>query len=318
MGFVADEVDLGARLEWTESQGSIPALRARLAPRGRVLIESGDVPLLVGRVDVGWEDASLLYAPHGRPMDILPPWTAGECRRIGADTQQWFWTIQRRLQLSPRSPLHRGSWSLSDHPAPWAAPIFRQHVRDWLIDELVEQETEPDGSLTAYINYFRQPPGGAAALIPLRRLSSPDAPRVKAHRRLAREGLLAPVTLLRMSGLGGHVILDGHDRLVAAMAEDTVPRFACLSRSDAGRDERASSDAVAAYESAMASIAKAEERFPGPPQRVQEGRAAAAKRLGSQLSPSSAPTWAWPLTVQDWEDTARSMSPDWQASHSDD
>lgn len=44
---------------------------------------------------------------------------------------------------------------------------------------------------------------------------------MKACRKLARARELPPVLLLWVSGLDAHVVLDGHDRLVAASAEQT-------------------------------------------------------------------------------------------------
>ena len=57
----------------------------------------------------------------------------------------------------------------------------------------------------------------------LRSLSSPDDDRVRAWRRSFREGALPPVLLMWVSGLDRHVVLDGHDRLVAALAEGETP-----------------------------------------------------------------------------------------------
>ncbi|MFF5517656.1 hypothetical protein [Streptomyces coeruleorubidus] len=64
----------------------------------------------------------------------------------------------------------------------------------------------------------------------LRPLSPPDAPRVKAYRRRAREGTLAPVLLWFVSPLDVRLILDGHDRAVAALAEGSDPECVILER----------------------------------------------------------------------------------------
>jgi hypothetical protein len=56
--------------------------------------------------------------------------------------------------------------------------------------------------------------------ITLRDRSSTDSGRVKAWRKHARAGSLPPVLLYWISGLAAHVVLDGHDRLLAALLEE--------------------------------------------------------------------------------------------------
>jgi hypothetical protein len=53
---------------------------------------------------------------------------------------------------------------------------------------------------------------------------------VKAYRKHAREGTLAPVLLWWVTFLDGWVILDGHDRAVAALAEERTPECVELSQ----------------------------------------------------------------------------------------
>lgn len=65
-------------------------------------------------------------------------------------------------------------------------------------------------------------------VFPLRAFSEPDGARVKAWRKHARDGTLPPVLLWFVRGLEMMVILDGHDRLRAAIAEGTVPPVLAL------------------------------------------------------------------------------------------
>ncbi len=299
-------------MRWFEHQRPAPVLRVRLAGGGRMMIDVGGCPLLLARVDP-WQDGSVLYADADRPTRVLPAWTAADCRRLGADLDRWLWEIRRRLQASGRTPLHRGGWLLTDRPgAQWGSAAFSDAGSRVAVD-LAVPEAGPDGLLVAAIDYFSRVPGRAAVLFPLRRLSTADAPRVRAHRRSVREGALAPIVALTVSGLAGHLILDGHDRLVAALVEEVEPPVVYLSRTDTERGAQAEAQAVVRYERTMAAFAEAG-LIPGG----DDLGATAAKRLVDELRAGDpAPTWAWPLTVAEWESAARRISPAWLADVAD-
>jgi hypothetical protein len=72
-------------------------------------------------------------------------------------------------------------------------------------------------------------------VLPLRRLSPVDAGRVKAYRRQLREGVLPPALLWWVSGLNTLLVLDGHDRITAAVAEHTLPEVVVLAPAAAAR-----------------------------------------------------------------------------------
>ena len=299
-------------LKWTQAEPSTPGLSVRLADEGRVLISIDSSPVLIGKVARDWAEAHLLYPRAATNLDILPPWTASECRDLGHDTERWFHSIRSRLQASDRNPLHPGEWVLTSHPYPWQPAAFHEHAATWLREEVVEPVASTDGAFTAVIDFFSQFPGSASALIPLRPLSGRDSPRVKAHRRRVREGSLAPVVLLRVSGLGGHVILDGHDRLVAAIAEQQVPVFACLSRTDSAEFNKISGRAVSDYEATMAAIAEAELHSGGRVLGSAQQQAEASRHLARQLDGThSSPTRTWPLSIDEWEVSARKTSQAW-------
>ncbi|MDH8458054.1 ParB/Srx family N-terminal domain-containing protein, partial [Klebsiella pneumoniae] len=57
----------------------------------------------------------------------------------------------------------------------------------------------------------------------------PDAGRLKWWRKKCREGALPPVLVWYIAGLGSFVILDGHYRLQAAIAEEIPLSFLVLS-----------------------------------------------------------------------------------------
>lgn len=57
----------------------------------------------------------------------------------------------------------------------------------------------------------------------------PTGGRVKWWRKKSREGALPPILVWFISGLASFVILDGHDRLQAALMENRQPQFLVLS-----------------------------------------------------------------------------------------
>ena len=71
--------------------------------------------------------------------------------------------------------------------------------------------------------------GGNNMVLPLRPLSDPESGRVKAWRKLIPDGLLPPVLTWNITALCSSLILDGHDRMVAALAEGRSPVFLDLS-----------------------------------------------------------------------------------------
>ncbi len=162
-------------MRWTETGSSVPVFRIRLAPGGRVLAEAGTRPVLLGHIERGWVGGSLLWVQPDRGVEVLPPWTAGECRRLGADTVRWQHEIRRRLRESPNSPLHQGEWAISSYPTPWRSEeSFLRDRRRWLRTHLVEPRPDDDrpGAITAQLDFYSQVPGTASFVIPLRRLGA--------------------------------------------------------------------------------------------------------------------------------------------------
>ena len=130
------------------------------------------------------------------------------------------------------------------------------------------------------------------------RCPMPDADdsRVKAYRKQAREGTLPPVLLWWVSGLDCHLILDGHARLAAAIAESIEPPLLQLHRTLA-RDDLAArtEEAVGFYEHELARFAELSAVHGTT---VPDGAATAGPqlvRLLNDLNIAEQPTCAWPL-----------------------
>ncbi|MFW6054049.1 MAG: hypothetical protein ACOC9J_04480, partial [Persicimonas sp.] len=127
---------------------------------------------------------------------------------------------------SEASPLHSGSWWLR-HIAPVESTMLSPSTAepyglDLVRPQLgVEQPSlEQPEACTAY-----HPTG---AVFGLRPLSHIESSRVQMWRKRARRGSLPPVLLLYVSLFQGYLLLDGHDRLVAALAESAMPDCVAL------------------------------------------------------------------------------------------
>jgi hypothetical protein len=190
------------------------------------LLRQGDRVVLLGLQRAWW--LGVYYARTGLYRSPLPPISAGQARRFrdlagdGGDwAARWAHQFSRWLKSAGEGPLHAGRWTLETGMPTWSAA--QNWRRLWATDR--DQ---------GHISWF--PYGGevedARDVLPLRRLSPADAARVKSYRRQFHEGILPPALLWWVSGLDTLLVLDGHDRIMAALAEDALPQVAVLAPAD--------------------------------------------------------------------------------------
>ncbi|WP_234337114.1 hypothetical protein [Streptomyces xylophagus] len=273
----------GLVLAVTGRPGPSP-LRFETADGGRRLLRQGERPLLLGRLDGDGCCHDLALHRFDGYSSPLPPLRATQQR----SEVNWVHQYTRWLENAPDSPLNDGRWSLSRRgffaPGIWTTDF----VQEW-----------PNGSLELYCG------GGWHGILPLRRLSPLDAPRVKAYRKPAREGTLAPVLLWWVTFLDGWLILDGHDRAVAALAEGTQPVCVELRRVPDETDWRRTADEITeAHEQRLERLA-ARPAHPG----LAYQRATLDRAFGDTLSSlpyDDAPIPTWPLSggAQAWDELA--------------
>ncbi|MFH0520314.1 hypothetical protein ACHBTE_24455 [Streptomyces sp. M41] len=191
------------------SRSGPSALRFETAEGGRLLLRQGERPVLLGRAEGDGCCRDLALHRLDDYRSPLPPVRCAETR----GRTDWTHRYARLLEEAADGPLHEGRWRLTRRSV-FAPGIWTQDFVDgW-----------PGGSLELYCG------GGWHGVLPLRRLSPSDAPRVKAHRKRVRDGTAAPVLLWWVTFLDGWLILDGHDRAVAALAEGAVPECVELAR----------------------------------------------------------------------------------------
>ncbi|MFE9880916.1 hypothetical protein [Streptomyces sp. NPDC005784] len=166
-------------------------------------------------------------------------------------------------------------------------------------------EGHPDG----YIDWFVH--SGSWEVLPLRPMPDADESRVKAYRKQAREGTLPPVLLWWVSGLDCHLILDGHARLTAAIAESVEPPLLHLHRT-LRRDDLAAriDEAVDSYEYELARFAELRALHGHT---VPDGAATTGPRFARvlrDLHTAKQPNWAWPLPggKTQWHRTTREVT----------
>ncbi|MGX1130254.1 hypothetical protein RKD49_002444 [Streptomyces glaucescens] len=261
-----------------------PPLRLEWAHDGRRALHQGERPLWLGRtIGEGCCRDLVLHRLDGY-RSPLPP--------LRADLQRarrsWAHPYADWLEDAPESPLHDGRWQLARRgffePTVWTEDF----VRDW-----------PGARLELLCG------GGWHGVLPLRRLSPPDAPRVRAYRKHAREGTLAPVLLWWVAFLDGWLLLDGHDRAVAALAEGSVPQCVELTRvPDEEEWRRTVDDITEGHRRHLRELA-ARPAGPGTDRQraaVERGYADAVAEL--PYDPATTRTWPLPGGVAAWDDLA--------------
>lgn len=297
-GGLALDVDAPAR----------PGLRVEVAAGRRMLLRQGDRPLLFARVTRDHYGVDFLRA--GGIRSPIAPCRAGRARALAASgpdgaVARWARAFAGDLATAVEGPLHTGRWILTRHEAGRRYEHLRPAER-WLLLA---------GDHDGYVNWFTTP--SAWDVVPLRAPSAPDGARVKAYRRQARDGTLPPILLWWISGLCCHVLLDGHDRLVAALAEDREPPALVLGLRGDERDKDASRDWVLRhYARAMA---QAESQVAAATAHPFTAYVAVNRQLGEALNGierMQGRTRAWPVPggVDTWRRQAAATDPAWPAS----
>ncbi|MFI1369265.1 hypothetical protein [Streptomyces griseochromogenes] len=267
----------------------------------RLLLTQQQRPVLLATVD------KHLYGVEFWRTDAyrspIPPLRAETGRALAGNLDRWAYRFAQHLLESPGSPVHDGRWLLSRE-----SPLLRwNHGRrsqaEYWNSMLIEGH--PDG----YIDWFIH--SCSWEIFPLRPMPDAADSRVKAYRKQARDGTLPPVLLWWVSGLDCHLILDGHARLAAALAESIAPPLLQLHRTAPSDDVAAGTQqAVHLYEAELARFAELRAAHGSS---VPDGAAVAGPALARrihELHTGQQPTWAWPLPggeVQ-WHRIAREVT----------
>ncbi|HEX5597342.1 MAG TPA: hypothetical protein VFX61_15195 [Micromonosporaceae bacterium] len=139
-----------------------------------------------------------------------------------------------------------------------------------------------------------------------------DADRVRSYRRQLREGILPPALLWWVSGLNTLLVLDGHDRIAAALAEQVVPEVAVLAPAvntllASDWQHRAIEEYVNRVEHLKAVQAN---RF-APVHIASISRQFAATLTRIARAEGRTRAWQVPGGRAAWDQQARQLTPDW-------
>ncbi|MFG2789629.1 hypothetical protein [Streptomyces sp. NPDC048419] len=252
----------------------------------RLLLAQQSLPVLLAAVEQDYCGVEFWRTDAYR--SVVPPLRTDTARALAGSPDRWAHRFARRLLDAPDSPLHDGRWLLSPDSPLLHWNHGRRPQAEYWGSMLVEGH--PDG----YIDWFVH--SGSWEILPLRAMPDAEDGRVKAYRKQARDGTLPPVLLWWVSGLDCHLILDGHARLAAAIAESTAPPLLHLHRTAPSDEVTAGTEqAVRLYEAELARFAELRTVHGG---HVPDGAAFAGPDLARRLQAlhtEQRPTWAWPL-----------------------
>ncbi|WP_375757538.1 hypothetical protein [Corallococcus exercitus] len=222
-----------ARGRWAQR----PALHLDATADYRIRVRGVGVTLLWTRIDAYWDRAIFLRGTWP-PPELLPPLSAPEVRSVEAASgseawwEQWSWRLARALVEAPLPVLHAGHWCLRPVRAIPAEKAERHPVSpmEWgfgqppMPPHSLAAVTDPGYPFAWKEDWWENTPGQRpGAVLGLRPPVPPDFGRVKSWRKHARDGTLPPALLMYVDILAKWLVLDGHNRLHAALLEGVEP-----------------------------------------------------------------------------------------------
>jgi hypothetical protein len=184
-----------------------------------------DEPLLWARIEDDYWGYDLLRPRRSDSLNVIPHIDFPTVRKqVALGEGAWARFFANALARGSVSPLSDGEWQLEPQDLPSV-----------LVKKIVGQRS---------LGYVQWDFGDEVYPITLREMSAPDSGRVKAWRKHVRDGALPPILLYWVSGLAAHVVLDGHDRLLAAALDDAPVKALGLVRVIQYETDPAIKDAV--------------------------------------------------------------------------
>jgi hypothetical protein len=285
-----------------------PGLRIEVAGRRRMLLRQDDRIVLLARQRA--TNRGVYYARTGRYRSPIPPISAARARHVrasggdeDASAARWTHLFTGWLEGAVDGPLYAGRWILGWGMPPWAVATRWPRLR--IVD--------PDRGHITWFGYG-DPDEDQRDVLPLRPLSPAHAGRVRSYRRQCREGILPPVLLWWVSGLQTLLVLDGHDRIAAALAEAVMPQVLVLApAADPSWISAVQHQPIRQYQGRVEHLQVLAEHA----DQVAQARIAnVTRRLAADLADiarSEGRSRAWPLAggTTAWERHAATLAPGW-------
>ncbi|MEU0963603.1 hypothetical protein ABZ328_29270 [Micromonospora aurantiaca] len=284
----------------------------------RLLIRQGSAVVFLARVDAACYDVDYRRLRGFKP--VLPPVWSTDAGRMGGNpakdrNARWAYRFADLLTTSKVSPLYPSRWLLQpgaphlrfveafksiSQPAPTA-----ERWSELLVDE-------DAGQLDWYIH------GGSGLVLAMRPMSRPDDARVKSYRKQVRSRTLPPILLWWVSSLDSYLLLDGHDRLAACMAEEVEPPLMTLTAVvDADEVHRCHTLAVRRHAKTQAHIeGEIAKGTPGATDALIAERQRFADELTApQLRAKPGRAWTLAGGAHEWNRLAVMADPVWTECH---
>ena len=215
----------GLEFTMTSTTPGPPPLRPEVTGARRFRIVQAQNTLLEAAISDDWCEVDLNH--RGTIAPVIEPLRSDETRSIDSSDvarwwERWAWRLCDRLVTSACGPLHPGRWVLQPIVST-GLRVKRRPVVTLPCSTRVDafsHVAEHNGEINSFSMHND--------LVPLRPLSEPDGSRVKAWCKHVDSRDLPPVLVWWIAGLSSWVILDGHDRLVAALKRDLMPPVLAL------------------------------------------------------------------------------------------
>jgi len=237
---------IGLGLEVNRPGFSKPPLHLSSGNNNRLKLMLNDIPLLWGTLATSYYGAWLVRNPQplleSAPVPAIGSADVQEYFDLPSDQRlrNWCRYFINKLMETQADFLYPGHWVVRPMVPTAMRGKQREGVSGWFFCTPPQQPSHyprwyvyGDGILDNVqpqtVHWLDWDLGHVIGLHTV----DPLAGRLKWWRKKAREGSLPPILLWYIGGLCSYVIIDGHYRLHAALAEDVKPTFLVVSSIDA-------------------------------------------------------------------------------------
>lgn len=283
----------------------------------RLQIRQGTAVVFLARQHAAYHYVDYLRLNGYR--SVMPPFRSVETRQLGqapaADrAMRWAYRFADLLTTSRGGPLYPSRWLLQTS-APYLRSVAARGsvLKPAPIAERWSELLVDDGA--GELDWYTH---GGGLVLAMRPMSRHDDARVKAYRKQVRDGTVPPILLWWVSSLDCYLLLDGHDRLAACLAEVVEPPLMTLTAVvDADEVDRQNAWSLRRHVETVAHIER--EIAKGTPGAsgalVTEQRRLADDLVTPNFGAKPTRAWMLPGGVPAWNRAAAAADPAWAEDH---